>query len=140
MVKEFIERGNTDFNKDIKGITPAAMEKLMMYQWPGNVREIRNAIEYAFVLCQDELIDSDHLPKKIIKGGIERTVSINTGLEKDSVRENTLTSLRATKGNQSEAAKRLGVSRVTIWKQIYAFSLNSSEYYILYVSESSLCG
>lgn len=124
MVKEFIERGNTDFNKDIRGITLAAMEKLMMYQWPGNVREIRNAIEYAFVLCQDELIDSDHLPQKIIKGGIERIVSINTGLEKDRVRENTLTSLRATKGNRPEAAKRLGVSRVTIWKQIYAFSLD----------------
>jgi len=121
MVDEFIKRGNADFNKDIKGITPTAMEKLMMYQWPGNVREIRNAIEYAFVLCQDELIDSDHLPPKIINGGIERTVSINTDLEKDSVRQNTPTSLRATQGNQSEAAKRLGVSRVTIGKQIYAF-------------------
>ena len=123
IVREFIERGNRNFNKNIKGITPAAMEKLITYDWPGNVREIRNAIEYAFVLCQSGLIDIEHLPPKITKGVIEPIPRIDTGHEKDRFWEDTLKALHKTNGNQSEAAKILGVSRVTVWKRIKKYGI-----------------
>ena len=96
---------------------------MIAYEWPSNVREIRNAIEYAFVLCQSGLIDIEHLPPKITRGGIERTPWINTGHEKDSIWEDTLKALRKTNGNQSEAAKILGVSRVTVWKRIKKYGI-----------------
>ena len=124
IVNAFIDRGNMEFNKRVKGITPAAMEKLMTYPWQGNVREIRNAIEYAFVLCQEDLIDKDHLPQKIVTGTIERAPGINVRPAEDRIQADTLRALREANGNQSEAAKTLGVSRVTIWKRIKKYGID----------------
>lgn len=127
IVKEFIERGNADFNQSTKGITPAAMEKLMVYSWPGNVREIRNAIEYAFVLCQEGLIDIPHLPPKIIKSGPGKGVSSVGSQPVDPIREATVSALKQSKGNQSEAARRLGVSRVTVWKRVKRYGIEPNK-------------
>ena len=128
IVKEFIERGNADFNQSTKRITPAAMEKLMTYSWPGNVREIRNAIEYAFVLCQERLIDIAHLPPRIIKSGSGHGRNSDVGPAKDLVQEDTVRALRQSKGNQTEAAKLLGVSRVTVWKRVKRYGIKVQDF------------
>ncbi len=90
----------------------------------GNVREIRNAIEYAFVLCQNELIDIDHLPPKIAKRGIKRHPKTNMAPEENRTQVATLKALREANGNQSEAARTLGVSRVTAWKRIKKYGID----------------
>jgi transcriptional regulator of acetoin/glycerol metabolism len=104
------------------------MEALLAYPWPGNVRELRNAIEYAFVLCSGDWIAKEHLPPKISMGGKRAAANRTVGsISREEERTNLIQTLRRVGGNQSEAARMLGVSRVTIWKRIkkYGIDLNS---------------
>jgi two-component system response regulator HydG len=92
------------------------MDRLTHYPWPGNIRELRNAIEYAFVLCPGGAIDVNHLPPKIALPQISARPSCSLDPSCMQKRERLIEALRQTGGNQSEAARILGVSRITIWK------------------------
>jgi two-component system response regulator HydG len=124
IVKNFIDQNRSKGAKEIVGLTPEAMESLLAYPWPGNVRELRNAIEYAFVLCSGEWIGKEHLPPKIATIG--KRLSANHAIGSMEERTDLIQTLRRVGGNQSEAARILGVSRVTIWKRIkkYGIDLN----------------
>ena len=111
--------------KDIQGVSKEAMKKLVDYHWPGNVRELKSAFEYAFVSCQDSIIQPHHLPPNILwrqKGqGRPTSVPIN----RDEIKKKQLlAALEKAGGNQSEAARILGVSRVTVWNRMKKFSVN----------------
>ena len=128
IVQNFIDQNRTKGGKEILGLTPEAMEALLAYPWPGNVRELRNAIEYAFVLCSGDWIGKEHLPPKIATGGKRAAANHTVGsISREEERTNLIQTLRRVGGNQSEAARILGVSRVTIWKRIkkYGIDLNS---------------
>lgn len=125
IVQNFIEQNAAKGEKKIIGLTPEAMDALVSYSWPGNIRELRNAIEYAFVLCPGNWIDKEHLPPKIttkskrpLTNNRYRTVSW------EEERKKLIQTLRQVGGNQSEAARLLGVSRVTVWKRIKKYSIN----------------
>ena len=124
IAQSFIRRNAVSSGKKILGLTPEALETLAAYDWPGNVRELRNAIEYAFVLCQSGGIGLNHLPPKIIHG----TDAASQACAPDPVcaegREELLEVLRKTGGNQSEAARMLGVSRVTVWKRMKKYGID----------------
>ncbi|WP_372678122.1 sigma-54 interaction domain-containing protein [Desulfosarcina sp.] len=118
IAQSFIRRNATSSGKKIIGLTPEALETLTDYAWPGNVRELRNAIEYAFVLCQSGGIGIQHLPHKIVHDEFDpkAVCELDPGCAKD--RESLINVLRKAGGNQSRAAKMLGVSRVTVWKRM----------------------
>ncbi|MFC1882089.1 sigma-54 interaction domain-containing protein [Thermodesulfobacteriota bacterium] len=129
IVQHFIDQNRSKGGKDILGLTPEAMEALLAYPWPGNVRELRNAIEYAFVLCSDDWIGKQHLPPKIATVGKRSSTNhAKSSISWQEERTNLIQTLRRVGGNQSEAARILGVSRVTIWKRIkkYGIDLNSN--------------
>ncbi len=119
IIQNFIRLNNQRSGKKILGLTPEAMQKMTRYHWPGNVRELRNAIEYAFVLCSSGGIDVQHLPPKISGTAVE---CVEPPEPKQPVnlrkKEALIRALREARGNRSEAARILGVSRVTVWKQI----------------------
>jgi len=128
IVQNFIDQNGDRGGKAILGLTPEAMETIFAYDWPGNVRELRNTIEYAFVLCPGGWIGREHLPPKV-NGFVQKAP---TGPRTrpgswNNERDNLLKVLRQVNGNQSEAARLMGVSRVTIWKRIkkYGINLNS---------------
>ena len=118
IVRHLIQRNNLKTGKNIVGATPEALDKMTAYAWPGNVRELRNAIDYAFALCSSTYIGIDHLP-----AAIDRSANItdNDDFEK---RAELIRALRQTGGNRSEAARILGISRVTVWKQIKKFGID----------------
>jgi PAS domain S-box-containing protein len=124
IAQSFIRRNAVSSGKKIIGLTPDALEALTEYAWPGNVRELRNAIEYAFVLCQSGGIGVQHLPHKIVDGGAERQVACAMDPDCIKDREQMIEVLRQTGGNQSKAARLLGVSRVTVWKRIKRFGID----------------
>ena len=66
LVEHFIERFNCEKENKILGLTQEAMAAMMLYDWPGNIRELENAVEHAFVLCTEELIRLQHLPEKLL--------------------------------------------------------------------------
>jgi len=74
LVEHFVKRFNAKRGKKIQGVTPEVMELLMRHDFPGNVRELENIIEYAFVLCHDTLIDLRHLPEDVNPLGMASTV------------------------------------------------------------------
>jgi two-component system response regulator HydG len=118
LVEHFLTKGLAKARKAITGVSPEAMELLLDYSWPGNVRELINVIDYAMVLCPEGLIQPRHLPAQIFgkaesngrprgrQGGPRPTVS----------REALVEALRSAHGKRAEAARLLGVSRVTLWK------------------------
>ena len=126
IVQNFIEQNTVKGGKEILGLTPDAMEALSGYSWPGNVRELRNAIEYAIVLCPGGWIGKEHLPPKVGME-IERKTPSNhktSPISWQEEREKLVTTLRQFEGNQSETARALGVSRVTIWKRIKKYKID----------------
>ncbi len=119
IVENFINRICTKNHTPILGITSEAMETFLEYHWPGNVRELRNAIEYAAVLCTQGWIEPKHIPPKIRTGNplfCEEHPTLSP--EAQSNRNTLLSLLKQTRGNQSELARKLGISRVTLWKRI----------------------
>lgn len=129
IVSHFIRLNNAKTGKKILGLTPEAMEKLTGYGWPGNVRELRNTIEYAFVLCASGGIGIQHLPPKILAGNECQPAPLaeKPGRAIDlKLRAQLVEALRQTRGNQSETARLLGVSRVTVWKRMKKFGIGLS--------------
>jgi transcriptional regulator with PAS, ATPase and Fis domain len=129
IVQHFLRLNNAKTGKRILGLTPEAMEKMSAYDWPGNVRELRNAIEYAYVLCHSGAISSQHLPPKVVfdnQCAPPRAFAPEPGAPQrvGGPREALLVALRESGGNQSAAARRLGVSRVTVWKRIKKYGID----------------
>ena len=119
----YLEHFNRKYSKN-KAILHRAIDCLRQYPFPGNIRELRNAIQYAFVLCPGGGIGVEHLPPKILTEN--KILSRKGAMNPSSVseREKLVQILNETGGNQSEAAKVLGVSRVTIWKRIKKYGIN----------------
>jgi len=134
LAQYFIDRIAAHSGKPIAGLSPQALEVMIAYPWPGNVRELRNTIEYSFVLCPDSIIDVCHLPSRIasVQKGLScpkpspsdtlRTVLAESAMQTE--REILRKALRDSGGNQAEAARLLGVSRVTVWKKMKKHGLS----------------
>jgi PAS domain S-box-containing protein len=115
IIAHFIDQHNSRSGKAVAGLTPDAAALLAAYPWPGNVRELRNAIDYALVLCREGEIGITHLPQKITAADACR---LPCAAAPAGERAELLQALELAGGNQSAAARRLGVSRVTIWKRM----------------------
>ena len=112
--------------KKITAIEPAAMQALAGYDWPGNIRELRNIIERIVVLTNDSLIRLQNVPEDIRRpagGGAPVPAAGDFGslstMEKELIRK----ALDEARGNKSLAAKRLGISRRTLYRKISEYSL-----------------
>ncbi len=101
--------------KPISGFSSRAMTTLLNYNWPGNVRELKNAIEYAFVLCQQDIIRLEHLPDRIRDA---KSDPADKKISGNAERSQLVSALQQAKGNQSEAARILGISRMTVYNRI----------------------
>lgn len=124
LVDTFTNRIRIKSRKQINGMNKEALELLSGYDWPGNVRELINVIEYAFVLCASGEIMPSHLPVTLTGGpqplsARQSALSKNRGDEKERLLE----ALKRTGGNKSEAARILGISRVTLWKRLKAYDI-----------------
>jgi len=123
----FFRKNRLKSGKDIQGMSNETMGVLVNYRWPGNVRELKSAFEYAFVTCQEAMIQPHHLPPNIInqKTSLKKVASAPFDREEIKKRE-LIETLKITDGNQSEAARILGVTRVTIWNRMKRFGLYSN--------------
>ncbi len=126
----FRRRVKLKSGKPITGVSKETMEILMRYDWPGNVRELKSAFEYAFVTCQETLIQPLHLPINLTQGLPKRAV-VEKPIphSKEKKKQELIEALKSAQGNQSEAARRLGISRVTIWNRMKEFGLESKKNY-----------
>lgn len=125
----FITQLRQKSGKLITGLHPKVLSFFMAYDWPGNIRELKCALEYAFVIAEEGLIEPEHLPASFQDGcditppappTSERAVCIEESDEKESLIE----ALKAAGGNKSAAAKILGVNRMTVWNRMRKYGLH----------------
>ncbi len=122
--EHFFQRLKVKSGKTIKEISPKALDCLIRYSWPGNVRELKSAFEYAFVSCNGEAILPQHLPTELIKRpSISETELISSESLEKIKKQRLMDALRKSNGNQSEAARALGISRTSVWSQIKRFDI-----------------
>jgi len=110
----FLQRFAERNRKAVKGFTPQAMDLLIHYDWPGNIRELENAVERAVVLLTGEYISERELPLAIastpIPLGQSQDIQPLVEVEKEVI----LAALEKTGGNKTEAARQLGITRKTL--------------------------
>jgi transcriptional regulator with PAS, ATPase and Fis domain len=119
LIKHFMEVFAKEAGKTIKDIDYEAMQALLAYDWPGNIRELRNTIERATVLADGEVITMHDLTDKFRTLDIEgvSTSSLRQALdtfERDYIRR----SLTESKGNKEAAAGKLGVDLATLYRKL----------------------
>jgi DNA-binding NtrC family response regulator len=143
----FLNKFNRELKKRIVGITPGSMDKIVSYGWPGNVRQLENALKRAMVLCQGEWILEDHLllekgaekeePESdlakrsfetlldVLFEELSKTSGTSGGLDMVSVIEKGLIvrALQKTGGNQVQAAQLLGINRGTLRGKMERYSI-----------------
>jgi two-component system response regulator HydG len=112
----------------IKGFTPQAMDRLLRHNWPGNVRELMNAVERAVVLSGSEYLGENDFPliqpEGQRSGKMHPAVAAIGSLSLEEVEKETiLNTLKASGGNKSEAARRLGITRKTLHKRLKTYGV-----------------
>ena len=130
LVKTFIDKSNLKTDKEEITIRKDALDLLVNYQWPGNIRELINVIEYTFVICSDGEITPEHLPQQFSSSSNEYEYESQLFSSPNNRRQQLLSVLNETRGNKSKAAKLLGISRVTLWKHLkkHNITVNKSAY------------
>ncbi len=99
-------------------IAPETFARLLVYHWPGNVRELRNAIEFACIRCRDGRLLPRDLPPEV------STDSLPEADPSDSRKEQVLEALRAAGGNRGDAARRLHISRATLYRRMKQYGID----------------
>ena len=116
LVDHFISRFNALRGRTIEGVDRAVMRSFMRHEWPGNIRELENAIEHAYVLCTDGLIRPHHLPKHlqpIDADAFEEGLSL-ADIEARAILE----ALDRNDWRRGQTARDLGISPSTLWRKM----------------------
>jgi two-component system, NtrC family, response regulator AtoC len=126
LINYYIDVFNREFRKQVRGVTPEGMELLRAYRWPGNIRELRNAVERAMLFAEGEWLAVEDFPFS----GRRTTAARLMELPEDGVnlealeRELVVQALRRTGGNQTKAATLLGLNRDQIRYRVEKFGLD----------------
>jgi DNA-binding NtrC family response regulator len=115
----FLQKFNLKEGKKITKFSSNAMQALMDYDWPGNVRQLENAVSHAVILCKGEIIRQKHLPR-FLRDVTEEVVTASLA---ENERRLVLRALLEAGWNKHEAARRLGISRSTLYGKIRRFGL-----------------
>ena len=124
LIDHFVNLYNQRFKRNVSGLSETAVTQMTRYDWPGNIRELQHAIEHAFVLCRQDVIDVCHLPPEFnemqpdaqneIRQPADEMARITEALEK-------------TGWNKSKAARILGISRRTIYRKMEELGIADEE-------------
>ena len=125
LIDHFIEKFNLLKGRAIRGVTPDVLSFLMDYPFPGNIRELENVIQYAFIRCKADLIGLEHLSEELFEKTDYRKESLSDlqTLHHPEEVEQIRSLLNRHGGNRIETAKALGISRSTLWRKIKKYSL-----------------
>ena len=123
LTEHFVERFSRDMERNIQGISPDALHELIDYSWPGNIRELQNAIQYAFVKCKGAILEPQHLPPEIISHvAAQSPVKYHRKGKLNSV--NVSEAINQAQGNKVKAAKILGIGRATLYRFLREHALH----------------
>lgn len=130
LLSHFIHRFNQRFRKSIRGVDDQALALLRNYPFPGNIRELENIIAHAVIVSDGDVIGATDLPDAVRGGGVQfalpdHTVKAATTLD-DIERQTIASTLEQFGGNQTETARKLGISRSTLWRKMREYGIRSA--------------
>jgi DNA-binding NtrC family response regulator len=125
IVDHFLKHFNKTYRTDIRGVSPECINRMESYSWPGNVREIKNVIHRAVVMCSEAILLPEHLPQRFFsKRNHMPQVSIQLGSSLEEAEKKMIArTLEWTNNNRRRAAAVLGISRRTIYNKISRYNL-----------------
>ncbi|HNS98635.1 MAG TPA: sigma 54-interacting transcriptional regulator [Polyangiaceae bacterium] len=128
LVDHFVKETARRTGKRIEGVTAPALQALCRYDYPGNVRELKNIVERAFVFCREPRIDLSHLPEEVLVRETRESVppSDEVGLEESPTTQEVETlrkALEKHRWNRTATAKALGIGRNTLWRKMTKYGL-----------------
>jgi transcriptional regulator with PAS, ATPase and Fis domain len=120
LVEHFVHSFNLKKGKHITGVSDKVIDLLIHHDFPGNIRELENIIEHAFVLCRGKVIEAEHLPEEIT--GRRKAVGIGGEVLGDPLRESEAKIIRETlianDGHRGKTARALGIHPSTLWRKM----------------------
>ncbi|MFZ2418630.1 MAG: sigma 54-interacting transcriptional regulator, partial [Smithellaceae bacterium] len=121
LAEHFITRFNAMRQKDITGVSDEAMVALMTHAYPGNIRELANLIERAFILCKGGLIEKKHLPESLFANPAIRD---DTASLRDAASACLMSALKQNNWDRLKTAKQLGMHKSTLYRKIKSLGLS----------------
>lgn len=125
LVEHFISHYNKTNNKNISGIDNDVLNILMRHEYPGNIRELQNIIEHAFILCKGSIIKINHLPSNLSKRKNNITPAKIITLE-DMEKKMIIESLQKNNHKKAITAQELGIDYTTLWRKMKKYGLKNS--------------
>lgn len=113
----FLDKANEELGKDVKGFSPEVTELFQSYEWPGNLREMKNIIKRSVLLTQQSLIPLDVLPQEMQQG--PAGISFNRQNEEEAIKD----ALERTNYNKSKAARLLDIDRKTLYNKLKLYNI-----------------
>ncbi len=128
LLTHYLALFNEENAKQFEGFTPEAYALLVAYDWPGNIRELRNLVERMVVLSRGTLLDVKDIPEQIREKTNGIAVKIDADLTVDEMeKQMVIQALKKTGGNRTKAAERLGISRRTLHRKLKQYGLGKGE-------------
>ena len=128
LVQHFLDRNNDKMGKNIKKVEAKALGALLDYDWPGNIRELENALEYAFVRVDGDEIRLNDLPAEVLSlsglSSVKGEYELKSSTTPDEEREMIESALRDAGGNKSKTAKLLAIGRTTLYKKMKEYNIS----------------
>jgi two-component system response regulator HydG len=131
LIHFFLNQAAERHHKTVEGMTPEAQQRLMSFAWPGNVRQLKTAVENMVVLSNQAVLGIEDLPPDIrptgaggVSGGLGNVGGISlVEIEKEAIRS----TLKMTHGNREQAAKILGIGERTLYRKIKEYGFGEEE-------------
>jgi transcriptional regulator with PAS, ATPase and Fis domain len=126
----FVGQYNARYNKTIEGISNDAINQLLAYDFPGNIRELENIIEHAFIFCKGTTIETQHLPDQVtsrLSVDPEALVLARVKNFEDLERLYIQSVLAETGGNKLAAARKLGIHKTTFFRKLKKLKISSRD-------------
>ncbi|MDD5426453.1 MAG: sigma 54-interacting transcriptional regulator, partial [candidate division Zixibacteria bacterium] len=129
LVDHFIRRFNARKGRKIISVSPEVMNILMRHEFPGNIRELENIIEYGFVVCKESIIQKEHLPAELIRTDLEPSPVTQPDYtpiaQKIDEHTRLISALKQSGGNITEAALLMGIHRTTLWRKLKRYHIDA---------------
>ena len=119
----FLDQANRELDKRIVGFDAAAAAALAAYDWPGNLRQLKNAVMSATLLAAGEYITCRDLPAEVTGGPAEPAEAPLSLRDPASEEEQIRRALATAGGNKSQAAKLLGIDRKTLYNKLHLYGI-----------------
>ena len=133
LVEHFLKVYNEKNGRNLQGFHPRALDAMMRYAWPGNIRELENVVERAVILSRDDFIPFSELPAAVREtAGEDDTRQVREGLRpgmtiKEMERELIIKTLEENDSNRTRTARVLGITRRTLQHKLKEYGLDQNQ-------------